>query len=70
MIETFIPRSTHIGQVTYDSDTRDLNITFADGSEYRYISVPVTVFQGMQNASSAGQYFHRQIKDRYGYEAL
>ncbi len=70
MIETFIPRSSHIGEVRYDSDTRDMFITFADGSEYRYLSVPVTVFQGIQNAPSAGQYFHRQIKDRYGFEAM
>lgn len=70
MIETFIPRSTHIAQVTYDSDTRDMNITFSDGSEYRYMSVPVGVFQGIQNAPSAGSYFHRVIKDRYGYEQL
>ena len=66
MKETFIPRkSEHLAQVDYDDDTQTLTITFQDGRSYEYDSVPVTIFQGIQNAPSAGSYFHRQIKNSY-----
>lgn len=71
MAETFIPRSSsHIAQVDYDRDERTLTITFQSGDVYQYDEVPFQVFLGLQNAGSAGQYFHRQIKDRFAYEQV
>ena len=63
--ETFVPRSSNLAQVEYDTEERLMSITFQDGRQYEYSGVPVTVFQGIQNASSAGSYFWRQIRNRY-----
>lgn len=68
MIETFIPTSSHLDRVDYDSETQELTITFKDGTEYLYRSVPNEVYLGLQHARSAGQYFDRQIKNVYAYE--
>ena len=65
MIETYIPKSTNLSEVTYDSDAEEMTITFQDGRSWMYSNVPVTVFQGIQNASSAGSYFWRQVRNRY-----
>lgn len=64
--ETFAPPgSSHIATVSYDSDTQELEIEFQSGDSYAYSSVPQAVVEGFRAASSAGQYFHRQIKGRY-----
>lgn len=70
MKETFIPRSSNLVEVQYDSTTQDMDITFQDGRAWRYSSVPYSVFQGIQNAPSAGSYFWRQIRSRYPEEEI
>jgi len=71
MSETYIPRnSSHIAQAEYDREERSLTITFQSGDVYEYDEVPFDVFLGLQNAASAGQYFHRVIKDRFAYEQV
>lgn len=70
MKETFIPRSTNLVEVQYDSEAQEMDITFQDGRAWRYTGVPLTVFQGIQNASSPGSYFYRQIRSRYPEEEI
>lgn len=70
MLETYAPGSSNLETATYDSDVQDLTIAFKDGNEYVYHGVPYTVFLGLQNARSAGEYFFRQIRSVYSYEQL
>jgi hypothetical protein len=70
MMETFIPSSSHLDRVDFDSDTQELTVTFKDGRAYLYRSVPVGVFQAIQNARSAGSYFDRNVKSRYSGEEV
>lgn len=70
MRETFIPRSSNLVEVEYDSDTQTMDITFQDGRAWRYTTVPLGVFQGIQNAPSAGSYFWRQIRSRFPEEEI
>lgn len=65
MKETYIPKSTRIDQVEYDSDEQKMTVTFKDGRSYEYTSVPQSMFLGIQNAASAGSYFGRNIQGRY-----
>ena len=65
MVEHFLPSSSHLDAVDYDSDTLQMTVTFKDGRSWRYDGVPVTMFQGIQHAPSAGSYFARNIKGRY-----
>lgn len=71
MQETFIPASSNISQIDYDSDTQKLTVTFQDARSYEYSGVPVTVFMGLQNAGrNVGSYFYRQVRTAYPYQEI
>lgn len=42
-----------------------LTICFTSGGKYKYDSIPEDVIDGLWNAESAGQYFHRNIRGKY-----
>ena len=63
MGETFIPRSTNIGEVVFDAGT--LTVTFKNGDQWQYSGVPAEVYAAFQRAPSAGSFFFRQIRGRY-----
>lgn len=65
MKETFLPRSSNIDQVEYDSDAQTMTIQFKSGQSWEYTGVPHNVFLGIQNAPSAGSYFYRSIRNQY-----
>lgn len=60
-------RSTNIKEVGYNIDSSILEIVFNDGVTYRYYDVPQSVYDGLITAGSAGQYFHRMIRDKYRF---
>lgn len=70
MAETFIPASSNVSQATYEPSAQELTVTFHDGRSYKYFAVPVTVWQGLQHAASAGSYVARQIRNRYDYQEV
>jgi hypothetical protein len=70
MIDTFDPASTNILAVEYDTDTKEMRITFVSGDVYSYANVPQEVFAAFKTAPSAGSFFYRLIKDRYAYEQV
>jgi hypothetical protein len=57
-------RSSNIVSVGYDSVSEILEIEF-DNGVYQYSGIPKAVHSGLISASSAGRYFHRNIKDKY-----
>ena len=67
---TDFPGSSNLSSATYDPEVENLTITFQSGESYLYMNVPASVYRGLQNAGSAGSYFHRQIKSRYSYERV
>lgn len=69
-VETLNVSSSHIESVSYDSETREMTITFADGGEYGYSNVPPETFAGFREAPSKGQFFHRAVKNKYSYREL
>ena len=71
VVETFIPRgSSNIGSVSYDPDSQKLSVTFVSGDTYDYFNVPQSIYSGFTAAGSAGQFFYRQVRDRYAYEQV
>jgi KTSC domain len=60
-------RSTNIKEVGYDIDSNTLEIAFTDGAIYCYLGVPKSIHDGLISAASAGQYFHRMIRDKYRF---
>ncbi len=64
-IET--PESSNIARFGYDEGSSTLSIEFKKGGTYEYFDVPQSVYEGMQAATSKGQYFAAQIKGVFRY---
>lgn len=60
-IEMFFDSSA-ISKAHYDTESKNMNITFTSGGSYDYPSVPKEIALGMAAAESAGKYFHKFIK--------
>ena len=58
-------KSSMIGAVSYDPETRVLQVRFNNGSVYEYDDVLQDDAEGLMSAASAGTYFHTRIKDVY-----
>ena len=65
--ETTILSSSNLASATFDPDTDTLTIEFNSGDSYDYFNVPQNVYRSLTLAGSAGDYFNRNIKGRYGY---
>lgn len=59
-------QSSNLRRTSYDPETSQLKIQFVSGKVYTYEGVPVSVYNGLLEASSAGKYFNQNIKDIYG----
>ena len=57
--------SSAISHIGYDSNTKQMKITFKQSKTYDYCNVPQNIFDEFLNASSIGIYYDRHIKDNY-----
>jgi hypothetical protein len=57
--------SQSIPSAAYDAETQTLELTFQGGGTYTFEGVPENIFEQLQEAGSAGQFYHQQIKGRY-----
>ena len=62
--------SSNLSAVGYDGQTMQLFIRFHSGALYVYNSVPQSIYEGLMNASSHGQYLAAHIKNVYPYRRL
>lgn len=69
-IKTFDPPSSNILAVEYDTETREMRVTFQDTAIYAYSQVPEEVYDAFSRAPSAGSYFWRMIRNRYAYRQV
>ncbi|NET59020.1 MAG: lysine--tRNA ligase [Symploca sp. SIO2E6] len=60
--------SVVIQSFDYDATTQTLRVEFNSGSVYQYRDVPDSVYQGLKNAPSLGQYFNSHIREKYGHD--
>jgi hypothetical protein len=56
--------------VKYDDDTCELDITFTSGMTYRYLKVPLEIYDGLLDAESKGEFFNENIKDAFVYSEV
>jgi len=54
----------------YVPDTRELKVTFVSGRLYLYEDVPAEVAAAFRDARSKGNFFNREIRDRYVYRDI
>jgi hypothetical protein len=57
--------SSMIKDVSYTPETSELFVTFANNSRWKYTDVPEETYDGMLHASSAGKFFHDQVKNSF-----
>ena len=60
--------SKAIKSFDYDSEKQILRVEFGDGSVYKYHEVPDSVYKGMKENPSVGQYFNAEIRDKFGFD--
>jgi hypothetical protein len=62
--------STNLKSAKYDTETKDLTITFINESIYLYKDVPWEVFVKLRIAESQGKYFNVNIARKYQYQKV
>lgn len=63
--------SSNLASVGYEESQKILEVEFINGGIYQYFSVPVSVYQGLMQASSHGQYFDQNVKKaNYRYKKV
>ena len=56
--------STQIKAIGYDYETNELYVEFRNGSTYKYLEVPETIYVRLLNAHSVGSVF-QSIKNQF-----
>lgn len=59
--------SSNVGACVYDSEQRTLQVTFQSGHSYEGQGVPSSVWEAFCSDQSAGAYFRRHLRGRYGF---
>ena len=59
-------QSEAVKSYDYDTDKKILRIEFNNGSIYKYLDVPESIYLGLKESPSVGQYFNSQIKEKFG----
>lgn len=65
-----VPDSSMINKVEYAPSSKTLYVIFNNNSVYGFEEIPPELFDGLCQAPSAGQFFNKQIKDRFSYTRL
>ena len=65
-----VPDSSMINRVEYTPANQTLYVIFNNNSVYGFEGVQPELFDGLCKAPSAGQFFNRQIRDKYSYTRL
>lgn len=59
--------SSNISSIGYDEDSSTVEIEFHNGTIYQYFDVPASVYKGIMEAGSKGQYFAQHVKGYYRF---
>lgn len=58
-------KSSNLAAASYDDATRTLTIKFNSGATWAYAEVPRTIYDGLVDAKSAGQFFAAKIRGQF-----
>lgn len=62
--------SSNIKSIGYESNLKTLEIEFKDGGIYQYFNVRSDIYKKLISAISIGSFFHKYIKDNYGWKKI
>ena len=63
-------QSVAIKSFDYDRDKQVLMLEFKNGSIYKYLDVPESVYKEMKETPSVGKYFNLNVKDKFGFDLV
>jgi hypothetical protein len=62
--------SSQMKYVYYNTETKEMVITFNNDKKYCYSEVPDEVYEALINAESIGSYFIKNVKTKYKYQLI
>jgi hypothetical protein len=62
--------SSNIKFAQYDTESKDLQVTFNNGLIYEYSNVPWEVFTKFRMSESQGKFFNSNISKTYKYKKI
>ena len=62
--------SSSLVSIGFARQARVLEIEFRSGAIYRYLGVPLAVFDGLKKAESKGRYFAQSIRGKYEFQRV
>jgi hypothetical protein len=62
--------STVIRAFHYNAEHQALEVTFVSGLRYRYLAVPIEIYERLRSSSAKGIYFNRHIRDNFEFKKL
>lgn len=51
-------KSSMLSRCSYDTETKELTVTFTNGKDYTYVDVEMPTYVDLVNAQSPGKYFN------------
>ena len=58
--------SSNLASIGYDPSNKILEVEFRDsGSVYQYYDVPQDIYDKLENASSIGKFFYKEIRGKF-----
>lgn len=63
-------KSTSLKSAAYDAAKQQLEVEFTAGTVYRYRDVPASVYSGLLEAKSPGQFFAASIRGQFRSEKV
>ncbi|MDJ0743577.1 MAG: lysine--tRNA ligase [Xenococcaceae cyanobacterium MO_167.B27] len=61
-------QSVAVKSFDYDAEKQILKIEFNNGSIYKYLDVPESIYKELKETPSVGKYFNSHIKDKFGFD--
>ena len=64
IIESYY-NSSNILKSIYHVDTKDLDVVFKRGAVYRYVDVPLKLFEQFEREQSQGKFLNKRIRNKF-----
>lgn len=62
--------SSNIKDMIYDTDRKELAVTFQNNRKYLYSQVPIEMWNAIQNAGSKGKFFFEEIRMVFPFKEI
>jgi len=63
-------KSSNLKSASYNTESKNLTVSFNNGSIYEYYDVPWVIFTKFRMSESQGKYFNTNISRTYKYKKI